>query len=491
MDTILLVVYFVYGMAFLGLGLTLFLEYGRIISIPTRRIFLPLAAFGFLHGIHEWLEAYLILAEGTQFNVSILFAWLRIFLLAISFIFLLIFGIRTFRQPKHHPFPWKVTGIILLFIYMGAIIFSALVSFPLDEIIQVKIFDVLLRYLLAIPGAVLASMAMQFQAALSRSLGKQSLANYMNIASIAFGIYAVSQLFVQPIGFFPAAFLNSESFRSRTGFPVQVLRACMAVAITIAIYKMTNQMETDRRHLLEEAQNQRIEALGKVQEELARKEELRRELLRHIVQAQEEERARVARELHDETGQTLAAISLDLAAMQKLIPNSKECGELNSRLQGHFKEMSQGLYRLVRDLRPAQLDDLGLVPTLQYLVDRVSTDFKLQVQFDTNGYSRRLDPVIETVIFRVAQESLSNVIRHSKTPRALMTLTFGKQEVSLTISDSGVGFNTQKTYEPPQGWGVAGMRERVEAVGGQMIIESSPGNGTTVTVIINVFDLIP
>ena len=115
----------------------------------------------------------------------------------------------------------------------------------------------------------------------------------------------------------------------------------------------------------------------------------------------------------------------------------------------------------------------------------------LEVSIEIQGKARRLDSVIETVLFRVAQEALHNVIRHAQIRQAWISLVFQSQEITLKIADSGVGFNPVQSFAPPRGWGLAGMRERVESVGGQLNIESVPGTGTTVEVIIPVFDILP
>lgn len=491
MDIFLYFIYFIYGMAFLGMGLTIALEYGRITSLPTRKIFLPLSIFGFIHGFHEWFEAYFMFSKNQDLLKLEWIPWLRIILLALSFLFLLIYGIQTFQQPGGPSKFWRGIGISALIIYFVMIIYSTLRTYHFQDLFQEDLFDVLARYLLAVPGAILAALAMEFQSSLSRFLGKEIIAKYMRITGIAFGIYALSQLFVQSLDLFPALYLNADAFRSFTGIPVQAVRAGMAVTITISMYKTTDQMEKDRRLIVETAQTQRIEALNAVKEELTKKEELRRELLRHIVQAQEEERARIARELHDETAQSLTAISLDLAAIREYLPREEKCDQLSGRLQSHFKEMSQGIYRLVHDLRPAQLDDLGLIPTLQYLIDHVTSNFNLKVQFKVHGNIRRLDSLIETVLFRVAQEAFVNIHRHAETEEAQLSLNYDRQEITLVIEDSGIGFNPESSFIPPHGWGLAGMRERVEAVGGQLNINSSPGSGTVVKVIVNVFDIIP
>jgi two-component system sensor histidine kinase UhpB len=217
---------------------------------------------------------------------------------------------------------------------------------------------------------------------------------------------------------------------------------------------------------------------------------MRRELLRHTVRAQEEERGRIARELHDETSQVLTAFSLDLATLRTVVCDRAEIKNLVDRLQDLSKQMSQGLYRLVHDLRPAQLDDLGLVPALEYLKDD-SVSSGLDVVIDIHGKARRLDTVVETVLFRVAQEALHNIVRHAQVRQARILLVYQSQEVTLKVEDSGAGFNPVESFAPPRGWGLAGMRERVESIGGQLSIESEPGKGTIVEVAVPVFDILP
>jgi two-component system sensor histidine kinase UhpB len=289
---------------------------------------------------------------------------------------------------------------------------------------------------------------------------------------------------------FPARFLNSTGFQNFAGFPIQVVRAMLAVLITLSMLRATQIVEKDRQMQLQVVQQARLEALERIQEELTKREALKRELLRHTVRAQEEERSRIARELHDETSQVLTAFSLDLATLKTVICDRAEVKTLVERLQGLSKQMSQGLYRLVHDLRPAQLDDLGLVPALEYLKDD-NISAGLEVAINIHGKARRLDPIIETVLFRVAQEALHNVIRHAQVGRAQISLEYQPQEIILKVKDSGTGFNPVQSFVPPRGWGLAGMRERVESVGGQLNIESKPGSGTVVVVDVPVFDILP
>jgi len=489
-DFVLLVVYFVYGLAFFGMGLTLALESERSPALAEARLLRPLAVFGMLHGAHEWLDSYLLqpVAGGLQLPAWLL--WLRLGLLTASFCSLLVYGILTLRVHPLKPDASTFIGGSTLAVYLIGILASAVFTYRTGTTLLVNVFDVLSRYLLAIPAIFLAAMALRTEARIAQTAGRRQVMVFLTVAAIGFGLYGLTQFFVPAIDMFPARVLNSTVFRTFTGFPIQVVRTLTAVLITLSLLRATQMVEKERQQQLLSAQQARLDALERIQDELTKREALRRELLRHTVRAQEDERTRIARELHDETSQVLTAFSLDLATLRTVVCDRSEVKNLVDRLQLLSKQMSQGLYRLVHDLRPAQLDDLGLISALEYLKDdRVSAG--LDVSIEIQGKARRLDSVIETVLFRVAQEALHNVIRHAQIRQAWISLVFQSQEITLKIADSGVGFNPVQSFAPPRGWGLAGMRERVESVGGQLNIESVPGTGTTVEVIIPVFDILP
>jgi two-component system sensor histidine kinase UhpB len=188
--------------------------------------------------------------------------------------------------------------------------------------------------------------------------------------------------------------------------------------------------------------------------------------------------------LHDETAQFLTALRLNLSTLDQLVPQKPELTRLIERLQGLNREMSRGIYRMVHDLRPAQLDDLGLEAALQHLVDEERRRSGLAVKLEVSGLRQRLDPLVETVLFRIAQEAISNVARHAGCKQALLLLCIELNQVSLKIVDEGAGFDMNQRQSPPRGWGLAGMRERAESAGGQLNLKSIPGQGTQVEVII-------
>jgi signal transduction histidine kinase len=469
--------FFFYGLAFFSMGIALSLEISRSSMLAERRVLLPLALFGLLHGAHEWTE--IVLLEGV-WTYQIQLSELRVVLLAVSFIVLVVFGVSMLcSQTKSYVLP----------IFLGAgwlILYCTLVyqGFHIDPEYWLVRADVLARYLWAIPGGILAGLAFRVRARQVQAENRMNLARYFRWAALGFFVYGITQAFVSPTDMFPANQVNTRVFLNVFGFPIQVIRAAMALWITINLLRAIQYVDRELQQQLSTAQQARLDALEQVQRELVARETLRRELLRHTVTSQEDERARIARELHDETAQTLTAFTLNLATIQSTLTKRSKITGLIDRLQGLSQQMSRSLYRIVHDLRPSQLDDLGLVPALEYLVDESRERLGIVVRLEVNGQRQRLDYLIETVFFRVAQEALTNISRHAQIKQASISLSFNPQKVTLQVRDSGVGFSVNEDLIPPRGWGLASMRERAESIGGHFHILSYPGSGTTVEVIV-------
>jgi signal transduction histidine kinase len=473
----IVLVFFIYGLAFFSMGVALTLEMARSPLLAERRAIRPLAIFGLLHGTHEWFEIVILQGVWVELPFPAELSWYRVGLLATSFIPLVIFAVRVIT-PGSRTYLNHIIPVGLLLLFAGLFLYNARIN-P-GEILGRT--DALARYLLAVPGGILAGLALNQRSIHFKRDGKNQLAHYFRLAALGFGVYGITQVFVSPVDMAPANVLNSATFNSFAGFPIQVIRAGMAALVTVHLIRAIQFVEREREGQLLAAQKERVEALEQVQRELVNRETLRRQLLRHIVNAQEAERARIARELHDETAQSLTAFTLNLATLNSILHDMPESLQVIQRLQSLSLDMSQGIYRLVGDLRPAQLDDLGLVPALKYLIDEDCKHKGLEVTLKTMGKRRRLDPLVETVIFRIAQEALSNIHRHANTRQALIELQFDSAQVTLRISDPGKGFNPQENLLPPRGWGLTGMRERAEALGGTFHLESALGKGTLIVV---------
>jgi signal transduction histidine kinase len=471
---IVLFIFFIYGLAFFSLGMSLAVESGRFPTLSDARILRTLAIFGLLHGTHEWLDAYLMQAEAYGAFLPDWLPWFRLVLLISSFSFLIAYGIHVFHLHAAKLRVGRLLALIVLAVYIIFILVNAVIAVQTSEVGTFDLLNVLSRYLLAVPGAVLAGLALRIQAVQSTGEERPHLVTHLTTASIGFFVYGLAQVIVPKVNMFPADIINTASFTNWVGFPIQVIRAVMAVLITLGMIRVTQLAEKERQRINAIAQREYLEALEQ-------RDNLRHELLFHTVQAQEEERTRIARELHDETSQILTAFSLDLATLQNTVKNDSKTSKMVARLQMLSKQMSQGLYRMVHDLRPAQLDDLGLIPAIQYLKDSMASQ-GVVISIEVEGLTRRLDSIVETVLFRVVQEALNNTLRHAKIQHAEIRVFFETDEIVVKVIDSGVGFNPDLPLSPPHGWGLAGMRERVDLIGGNLSIESAPGKGTKVMV---------
>jgi signal transduction histidine kinase len=198
--------------------------------------------------------------------------------------------------------------------------------------------------------------------------------------------------------------------------------------------------------------------------------------LRRVVAAQEQERRRLARELHDETGQALTSILLGLRTVEEAEGESDMRVAL-SEVRELVRATLQDVRQLAVELRPKVLDDFGLVAALERLTDSFREQTGIAVAFHSALPAERLSPEIETALYRIVQESLTNIVKHARAGGVSITLGRKRSAVTVVVEDDGVGFDPARTRE--EGLGLIGMRERVALVGGRLTIESRPGAGTT------------
>lgn len=222
-------------------------------------------------------------------------------------------------------------------------------------------------------------------------------------------------------------------------------------------------------------------------ETLRQKEQLRSELLARALHAQEGERKRIARELHDATGQSLNAILFGLKALEAaLASNPAQAQVLVGRLKAAAGDTIRELQSIIYDLRPSVLDDLGLIPALRWYAETRLESEGVRLSWDIVGEERRLPADIETALFRIAQEAMTNIQKYAQAQQVWVRLGFGLTETSLEIGDDGVGFDPaevlQNSYQDGRGLGLLGMRERAELLGGRFEMASAPGHGTHIRV---------
>ncbi len=221
-------------------------------------------------------------------------------------------------------------------------------------------------------------------------------------------------------------------------------------------------------------------------------EDARREQATAILQAQEEERRRIALELHDEAGQNLTALLVHTELLQQSLPLATEGAE------GRYQRLESGLQQLTKltqvtlenirilaqQLRPSVLDDLGLLAAFRWLIEDSEERLHLNIELHTEGITNmahNLPPDYETALFRITQESLTNIARHAQTQHATLSLIQGQEQIYLQIQDRGRGYNQAQQHS---GTGIFGMRERAMLLHGQFSIDTHPGHGTTVRAIL-------
>jgi signal transduction histidine kinase len=193
------------------------------------------------------------------------------------------------------------------------------------------------------------------------------------------------------------------------------------------------------------------------------------------VEAQELERARLARELHDETGQALTSILLGLKSLEERV-DTEQGRRAATELRELVVSTLQDVRRLAVELRPSALDDFGLVPALERLRDTVREQSGIDVDIQSRLKVDRLPEELETALYRIVQEALTNVIKHAGATRVTIMLVQKGNAVSLIVQDDGAGFDPQDVREG--GLGLTGMRERVSLLGGRLSVESTEGAGT-------------
>jgi signal transduction histidine kinase len=242
--------------------------------------------------------------------------------------------------------------------------------------------------------------------------------------------------------------------------------------------------EIAQRLLVEKTLQKSKQDQGRLLEQSRNMQDRLRNLSRQVIQAQEEERKRISRELHDVIAQTLSGINIRLAMLKKQAGVNNKGFERNiSRTQRLVVESVHSVQQFARELRPAVLDDLGLIPALHSFLKSFTERTGVLTHLKAPPSVEQLNTAQRTVLFRVAQEALTNVSRHAKASRVEVTLQKLPEAIRIQIKDNGKSFQVQQVLmaRGAKRLGLLGMRERLEMVGGSFEIQSAPGQGTAVT----------
>jgi len=467
-------VYFIYGLAFFSMGLLVAVEGGRASDVRLRRALPPLAGFGFVHAAHEWIEMYVLMGHTSNFEISSLWG-IQLATLAFSFISLAAFGSFLLADSE-------IARRLILLIPIGlqAIWVFGLYSFRGQYVGQIlwDVADTWTRYTLAIPASLLTAIGLVVQQRAFRRSGLIRFGRDALWAAITFGWYGLfGQFFAKATPLFPSNVINQQTFADLFGFPIQLFRALMAVAAALFVIRFLRAFKVEADRKIADLQQARLE-------ESQQREIMRGELFRRVVAAQEAERQRIARDLHDETGQALTAIGMGLRGLSgKLNARNKDALNTLHTLETLTADSLQELQRLMTDLRPSHLDDLGLSAALRWYSTKLQEHSSLHIRVDIHGEECDLDDAMKITIFRIIQESLNNVIKHAQATNVNIHLHFEEKDVRISVFDNGVGFDRdqvqqRRTNRPSLG--LAGMEERAALLGGTVTVQSRPGYGTEI-----------
>jgi len=514
----LVVVFFVYGLAFFAMGLAIALEARRKTELRLVWVLKYLAAYGLLHAAVEWLDMWLLL-PGTAAVPSALLRVVRLGLFVASTVALAVFGTALIAAlaPRWRAVRWVPLGLLLIWLAYWAVgphlnplttarwtptdpscLRCHEIAAPTEAspraapwVPSTAVGDIWVRYLIYLPASAFAAAALALQGRRFASSGYLRIARdcrWMGVAFAANGI--VAGVVVPPAGFGLAAILNYDSFLSIVGVPPQVVRAVLAVVIAVFGVRILRVFDIEYARRLAEAQEgklraqaEALEVARRAAEELEAKVRDRTEELFEQVRrlAILEERDRLAREMHDSLGQVLGFVNLKTKVAQDMITRGRardageELAQMRSAVQDAYEEVRQAILSL-RTTPHGQ----GLVPSLREYAGRLRDQTGLDVRVESSD-GLDLAPAVEAQVIRIVQEALTNVRKHAAARSVTVRFTRTGREVSVTITDDGRGFDVAAVEAAKSmHFGLLTMRERAESIGGVLTVRSGVGQGTTV-----------
>jgi signal transduction histidine kinase len=476
-ETNRIIVLTVYGEVFFVLGLAIALQSLKRSALPLARPLPWLAGFGILHGFHEW--GYLFVPIQSAYlprEVTEGLLVLQLLIKGASFALLLQFGVELLAAVTRLPILPRLRllpGAAFLAWAGGTLAVSAAVGpFPPDgsawlpagEIdgalaavgAPLAVGDVLARWLLGVPGALLAAAGLLVTAGSVRREARPPVVTGLRVAAGAFAVYAlVGGVVGMPAPFPPASVVNGATVLAALGIPIEVLRSVTGLVIAVAIIAALDLFEQETDRALAEAR--------------------RRELLVR-------ERERIARDLHDGIIQSIYAAGLHLEEASAALPAAGAPRERIQTVLDELDRISGDIRRTIFDLRSASLDSLDAEEIVREAADelRANTLVSLDVAVE-GGWRPELTAAQADQLRQVVHEAFSNVLRHAQAKHVTVRLACSGRALALEIRDDGVGFDLPQAAERARegtGQGLANLRHRAELLGANLRIESAPGQGT-------------
>lgn len=471
----------VYGQVFFVLGLAIALQSRKRSTLPLARALPWLAGFGIAHGFHEWGYLFVPIQSGyLPISATEGLLVLQLALKGLSFALLLQFGVElTTTVHGGSGSRWfRLLPTALLAVWIAATLLVSwmtpdaqpdarawLAEGRIHEALSgvgapLAIGDVLARWMLAVPGALVAAQALFASAGSARPVARTGVVGGLRVAAAALAIYAVvGGLFGQPAPFPPASFLNGSTVLEVVGIPIEVFRSITGLVIAVAIIAALDlfEQETDR-------------ALAAAR---------RRELLAR-------ERERIGRDLHDGIIQSIYAAGLHLEEANAALGTDDEGarGRIRTVLR-ELESISGDIRRTIFDLRSASLDTQDAEEIVSSVADelRANTLVELDLRME-GGWTPRLTPEQAEELHQIVHEAFSNVLRHAKARQVRVRLTGARRHLRLEIHDDGVGFDPQLADTKGRlgrTQGLRNLRRRAELLNATLQIQSAAGQGTSLS----------
>lgn len=440
------IVLFVYGLTFFVMGLSILLNSRQHSRLRLAQDLHWLAAFGFLHGIHEWGDIFIPIQEEYLSKSYITVLWLlQSVLLAVSFMCLFMFG--TVTTEKHSRLLKRLLlalAVVWVLYFMWSI-YTAQACNPAH-----RQANVLARYILCLPGGLLAAYGLRYQAHVSIApLGIRHIHRTLEIAGWALAAYAIfAGIFVAPKTYFPANTLNQQLIESNLGIPIEVLRSLSGLVLALSIIRALEIFEIEIDRHIEQLEVDTIQAT---------------------------ERERIGQEIHDGAIQGVYSASLILESMEALLAADTEALRRLQQAKSVLNAVNIDLRSYMVSLRAESPPD-PLLQSLRTLIKNPRYYGLLNITLDYD-YEPNLKPMQVHQVLGIVQEALSNILRHARASRVNIRLQKVEGAMRLEVSDNGVGFALEAT---PSGYGVRSMRDRIRLIGGQLVIESTVGKGTSI-----------
>jgi signal transduction histidine kinase len=282
-----------------------------------------------------------------------------------------------------------------------------------------------------------------------------------------------------PISEWPSSLRDAVSLCLRSRFPLAIYEAAQILDSSEASGQAPLGAHLEMARVRREAARRINARPGRQVAKRREIEDVRTNLLHRLVHAQEEERRRVARELHDDFTQRLAILAIDASTLEQLPGSPPEVGIRARRIHEQLVGLSESIHSLSRQLHPSILDDLGLVDALRSECQSVQQRENITVKYIAQDTPTIVPRSVALCVYRVAQEALRNVVRHARSPRASVRLVATEVELILRVRDWGVGFGP--TSEGRSGLGLESMRERARLIRARLRVRSRPGEGTQIT----------